>query len=151
MRKLLLYLVGSIALLVLAGVGVVAFIASRVEDQQIRDILAQRLASGLGRQVEIAGRFDLYMGWTPTITVRRVKIANAAWGTQPTMLELGRMEARLQLFPLLTRKGFSAPACGLIFRDCQKSANSKSSGTTRGSPPGTTPLTWACIHWALAL
>jgi uncharacterized protein involved in outer membrane biogenesis len=103
-RKLVLITLGVVVALGIAAGGVVAFLAGRIDEAQMRAILAQRLADGLGRPVSIAGKLTLELGLTPSVTVERVSIGNAPWGSAETMLEIDRFEAALQLVPLLSRR-----------------------------------------------
>jgi len=104
MRKFLLVVLGVVAVLLLAGGAAIAWLAARVDEDQLRAILAQRLADALGREVTIAGHLDLRLGLSPSISVRGVAVANASWGTAPRMLELGQVDATLELLPLLAKR-----------------------------------------------
>jgi hypothetical protein len=103
-RKVVLITLGVIGVLGVALAGIGAYLASRIDEDQLRSILAQRLADGLGRPVTIAGQLSLEFGLVPSATVERVSIGNAPWGSNPTMLQVGRLEAALQLMPLLARR-----------------------------------------------
>lgn len=104
MRKLVLISLGVILALALGAAGIGAFFVSRIDEAQLRAILAQRLADALGRPVVIAGKLTLELGLTPNVTVEQVSVGNASWGTAETMLDIRSVEAALQLAPLLTRR-----------------------------------------------
>jgi len=103
-RKILLIAAGVVVVLMLAGAATIAWLAGRIDNDQARMILAQRLADLLGREVVISGGFNLELGLNPTITVQQVSVANAAWGDKRPMLQLGQVEATLELLPMLRRK-----------------------------------------------
>ena len=54
-----------------------------------------------GRDFGIDGTFSLRLGKTITVVAEDVRLANAGWASPPTMLEIGRVEARLRLWSLL--------------------------------------------------
>jgi uncharacterized protein involved in outer membrane biogenesis len=104
MRKLLLIALGLVVLVLAVTAGVVAYFVSRVDSEEVRAIIAQRLADAIGRPVTIGGALDLQLGLTPSITIDHITIGNAPWGSRPVMVELRRFEAALELLPLLSRK-----------------------------------------------
>lgn len=55
----------------------------------------------LGREVAIGGGLQLGLSWRPELVAEDVRIANAPWGSRPTMVELERIEIGLELWPLL--------------------------------------------------
>jgi len=62
----------------------------------------ERMATAvLDRQVSVRGpvRLGLWLGG-PSLIMEDVRLANAAWGTKPDMLKVGRVEVRARLFPL---------------------------------------------------
>ena len=54
-----------------------------------------------GRDLKIGGAFDLRLGFTPAVTVKDVRLANAPWGSRPDMATIRRLDIEVQLLPLL--------------------------------------------------
>lgn len=73
----------------------------------LRKSLAPRLervaTAALDRRVSVGGavRLGLWHGG-PKIVLEDVRLANAAWGTKPEMLKIGRLELRARLRPLFS-------------------------------------------------
>ncbi len=55
-----------------------------------------------GRQVQLGGAFDLDIVPSPAILLEDVRLSNAAWGSEPTMVNLGHLHARLGFWSLLS-------------------------------------------------
>jgi len=90
-------LVGLIILVVVVGVVLLS-----VQDvNKFKDFLARKVSERTGRELIIAGNFDLSISFSPSITADNVTFENAAWGTRPEMLKLGHVEAKVALFPML--------------------------------------------------
>ena len=62
---------------------------------------AERLASRtLGRELSIAGPLDVSFSLTPRVTARDVRLANAPWGSEPSMARVGRVTVVVELLSL---------------------------------------------------
>jgi len=62
---------------------------------------AERLASqALGREVNIAGSFDVSFSTAPRVTAADLRLANAPWGSDPWMLRVGRASVVVDLLSL---------------------------------------------------
>lgn len=84
------------------AIAVVGYVALRhFGIEPARDLVVQRLEAITGREVTIAGDFDLAAALAPTLAARGVVIANAAWASDAPMVEAERIEIELQLVPLL--------------------------------------------------
>ena len=68
----------------------------------LRGPIATYFSHKLGRPVAIAGNLDVKLGWTPRIQVEDVSIGNAPWSTDPQMVHVRRMDARVELLSLFT-------------------------------------------------
>jgi len=55
-----------------------------------------------GRAFRIDGTLSLKVLWQPSVVVEDVRLANVEWGSEPTMFELGRLAARIDLWSLLS-------------------------------------------------
>ena len=61
----------------------------------------ERLASqALGREVNIAGPFNLSFSLAPRVTAADLRLANAPWGSEPWMLRVGRATVVVDLLSL---------------------------------------------------
>ncbi len=69
---------------------------------ELKPLLAKQVERATGRQLLIDGPLDLNISFTPTLSIRGVRFANATWGSQPFMLDVERLEARVALWPLLS-------------------------------------------------
>ena len=92
------WVVGStiVAVATLLGVLIATF-----DINDYRDTIAAAIEDQTGRKVTIEGRARLALSMVPTFAVENVTIANAPWGTRREMLRLRRLEAVVELRPLL--------------------------------------------------
>jgi uncharacterized protein involved in outer membrane biogenesis len=62
---------------------------------------AERLASrAIGRELKIAGPFDVSFSLSPRVTAGDVRLANAPWGSEPFMVRAGRLTMVVDLVSL---------------------------------------------------
>ena len=73
-----------------------------IDVNSYRDEIAAEFRRATGRDLVIGGDIDLSISLTPAVVVERVAIANADWGSRPSMVSLERAEAEVELLPLLT-------------------------------------------------
>ncbi|MGJ0486425.1 MAG: AsmA family protein [Methylomicrobium sp.] len=66
----------------------------------LRGPISSHISSKLERRFEI-GDLDVDMAWTPRITVNKIELANADWGSKDKMLTLDRLEFSIRLRDLL--------------------------------------------------
>ncbi len=97
MKKLL---IGFGIVLIALVVAVVAVLLS-TDFNQYRGLIAEQAKAATGRDLVIAGNLDLNISLSPSLSVEGVSFANAAWGTRPEMVKLDRVEAEVQLLPLI--------------------------------------------------
>src|SRR5713226_8104089 len=100
--------VARIALIAIASVVVLLIAAATyvatLDFDRFRPLLAEQLKAATGRDVAIGGRLDLELSMTPTLEVSDVRFANAPGGTRPDMATIARLEAKIALLPLLSRR-----------------------------------------------
>lgn len=89
-----------LVLVVLVIGGAAVFIAT-LDVNQYKDRIANALAEATGRDVTLAGPIDLSLGLSPALVVEDVTIGNAEWASDPHMAEVGRLEAQVEVLPLL--------------------------------------------------
>ncbi|MDP7548126.1 MAG: AsmA family protein, partial [Alphaproteobacteria bacterium] len=93
-------ILGIIGLVILAMV-VGTVLLSLQDANKFKDIIARKVSEKTGRELTIAGNFDLSISFSPSLTAGDVTFENAAWGSRPEMLKLGHVEAKVALFPIL--------------------------------------------------
>jgi uncharacterized protein involved in outer membrane biogenesis len=101
-----------IALIVLAcAAGITALIlvaaAIAVKTVDLRTLIAPvqaRVKAEIGRDLAVAGPIDLEWSLVPKIVVSDVTLSNAPWSKTPEMIRAKRVEARVALLPLLSRR-----------------------------------------------
>ncbi|MBL6929523.1 MAG: AsmA family protein [Rhodospirillales bacterium] len=67
-----------------------------------RDVIAEEVEKATGRKIVIAGDLDLNISLSPSLRLEGVTLANAPGAAQPDMLKLDRLEAEVDLMPLLS-------------------------------------------------
>ena len=94
------FVLGLVGLIILVVVGGVVLLSVQ-NVNKFKDFLARKVSERTGRELIIAGNFDLSISFSPSITADNVTFENAAWGTRPEMMKLGHVEAKVALFPML--------------------------------------------------
>ena len=91
----------------IAGVLIVALAASAVAVLKSLDfssysgLISEQAKAATGRDLVISGDINLEVSLNPALTVEGVSFANAASGSRPQMVTIGRLEAQVELWPLL--------------------------------------------------
>ena len=67
----------------------------------IKGYVEREASQALGRAVVIEGDLDVKLSWSPLVRIDRIRIANASWSPEPSMLTLPRLVFRLDLRELL--------------------------------------------------
>ncbi len=91
---------GLVGLVLLAIVVGVVLLTIQDVDQQ-KEFITKKISEKTGRELVIAGDFELSISFSPSITADDISFENAAWGSQDEMLKLGHVEAEVELFPML--------------------------------------------------
>ena len=88
---------------VVVAVLITGYAILRSQDlNELKPLLAAQVERATGRQLLVDGPLDLNISFTPTLSVRGVRFANAVWGSRPFMLSVERLEVRVALLPLLS-------------------------------------------------
>jgi uncharacterized protein involved in outer membrane biogenesis len=95
-----------IALAVVVAVPLAGYATLRVllRDEVLRPRLIAAVHQATGRDLALSGPIGLKLSLVPTVTLDGVTLSNAAGGSRPQMLLARRVEARLALVPLLSRR-----------------------------------------------
>ncbi len=97
--------IALIVLLVLIAVPVaaVAIFAATFNPEAYKPRIAEAVKRATGRDLALNGKLHLRLFPMPTIEADDVTFANMAGGSRPQMVTLQRLEARVALWPLLSR------------------------------------------------
>lgn len=101
MKKLKWVLVGLLVVVAAVLVTGYALLAS-FDVEQYREVIQAEVKKATGRDIRLDGPVDLRVSLTPAITVERVGLSNADWGSRPQMLSVERFEVEVALMPLLS-------------------------------------------------
>ena len=69
-----------------------------------RDTIAEHISQAIGRQISLNGELELNISTISSIVVTDIALANATWASEPEILTIQRVEAKIMLLPLLTGK-----------------------------------------------
>jgi len=97
MKKILAVI---LILVLVVAVGLVLYVRS-VDFNQYRGLIAQTVEEATGRKFVIGGELDVGISLRPRLQAKDVSFANAPWGSEPQMLKIGALQARIALLPLL--------------------------------------------------
>ena len=89
-----------IILPILLVVGALIFL-STADLTKHRDYVSRELSEIAGRQISLNGELGLSVSLTPSVVVTDIAVANAPWASEPEMLTVQRVEAEIELLPLL--------------------------------------------------
>lgn len=96
-------LIGVVVLLVLVIGGGIAFLKS-FDVNQYRGLITEQAKKATGRDLTLGGDLKLEISLTPSVVVENVAFANAAWGSRKEMVKLKRLEAQVELLPLISKQ-----------------------------------------------
>ncbi|MBS7456370.1 AsmA family protein [Coralloluteibacterium stylophorae] len=90
-------------LIALAVVAVVILVLALIWDWNwFKGPIERQVEAATGREFEIRGDLDVdFPPWAPVVRADGLRLGNAEWSEDPAMVEVGRLEAQIRLFPLL--------------------------------------------------
>lgn len=92
----------KVALLLFIVAGIVAYAKVRWDLHGLKTALTRQIEAATGRRLTINGDVGFTMlSLPPRITAEDVRIGNAKWGSRPDMIIMKRLEADVDLLPLL--------------------------------------------------
>ena len=95
------WILGIIAA-VSVGVLVVAYIiAASYDYNKLKPLITDTTREYTGRELTMGGDVDLKIGLPPTLEVNDVTFQNAAWGSQPQMARLKKLQVKVSILPLI--------------------------------------------------
>ena len=96
--RLLKWLAGIVMSLVLLALLLLAF----MDWNPLRAPIGRWISDSTGRSFAINGDLSFHLGLQPRFIVNDLVLGNAAWSDKPKMLEIKRLELKLDIFRLLT-------------------------------------------------
>lgn len=98
MQRKILYAIPVVLAVILIGVVIVL---KSMDFNQYRDLITDEVRKATQRELVIGGDLNLALSLNPALAVSDVTLANAAWGSRPEMVKVGKLEAQVALMPLL--------------------------------------------------
>jgi uncharacterized protein involved in outer membrane biogenesis len=95
--RILKWIVITITLVVLAAV----FYLSFADLNWMKPRIESAVADATGRRLQLAGDFDLDIVPSPSIVLEDVSLSNVDWGSEPMLVTIGHVSARLGFWLLL--------------------------------------------------
>ncbi|WP_404380637.1 AsmA family protein [Caenispirillum salinarum] len=92
----------GLGIAVVAAVVAVAAILMSVDVNQYRGVIEEQAEAATGRDLSIGGPIELSISLSPAVVLQDVAFANAPWGSRPEMVTARRLEAQVELLPLLS-------------------------------------------------
>ena len=96
--KIFKYVFLAVLLVLIVAAGILL----TLDVNQYKGDLVEIVKENTGRDFKIKGDLKLALSLIPTIAVDGVSFGNAAWGSRPDMVKVGRFEARVAVMPLFS-------------------------------------------------
>ena len=90
--------------LVAVVIGLVLALPSFLDLNDYKVEIADGVAAATGRELTLEGDFDLTLLPVPTLSVAGISLSNIEGARQPKLVEIGALEVRVALLPLLSRQ-----------------------------------------------
>ena len=104
MKKLLIGLGVVVVVLVVLVIGAAFILPSVVPIEDYKEDISAQVEEATGRKLNIAGDINLSVLPTLEIEVDSVSLANAKGAQTPNMLELKKLQVKLEILPLISRE-----------------------------------------------
>jgi uncharacterized protein involved in outer membrane biogenesis len=92
---------GIIAAVAAALLTIAAIIFYSYDYNRFKPAIGRAVENSFGRRLTLSGDIRIKLGFPPVLEARDGALQNAAWGSRPDMLSVKRLEARVDLLPLL--------------------------------------------------
>ncbi|MEQ8333300.1 AsmA family protein [Nisaea sp.] len=96
MRILKISLLAFVAA-VLVLTGAAALYLASLDEEDVKQIVAEQVQKATGRTLTIAGPLTYELSWKPRIRVEEVRFQNPGWASEPDMASIGALEVDLDL------------------------------------------------------
>jgi hypothetical protein len=91
----------ALAVVLVMAVGAGAYLVSRIDEDTLVREAQTAVKKATGRTLDIVGKTDLRISFTPAVVAEQVRLSNASWGSRPDMARARRLEVELDLIPLI--------------------------------------------------
>jgi uncharacterized protein involved in outer membrane biogenesis len=95
------WFVGIIVFLIIALMVTVYAVLATYDYNKLKPSVARMVKDATGRLLRLGGDINLKIGFSPSLVVTDLALANVSWGSQPQMIEIEKLEAQVRLLPLL--------------------------------------------------
>jgi hypothetical protein len=92
-----------VVIVLTAGVVALTAAARAIVPGWLRGTIERVAGQAIGRELKIAGAFDVSISLKPTLSASDVTLANAPWGSEPFMVRAGRIKISIDLVSLWSR------------------------------------------------
>lgn len=90
-------------IVIVVGLGAAGLaVLQSLDFNQYRGLIAERIEGLTGRKLTINGDLNLDISLNSSLRLEDVSLANADWGSRPEMVRISRLEAAVELLPLLS-------------------------------------------------
>ena len=96
--KLVTGIIASVAAMLLT---IAAIVFTSYDYNRFKPAIGRAVENSLGRKLTLGGDIRIKLGFPIVLEARDGALQNAAWGSRPDMLSVKRLEARVDLLPLL--------------------------------------------------
>jgi AsmA family protein len=103
MKALKWIAIGLVGVIVLVVGGVAIFLSS-LDLNQYKPQIVEAAKSATGRDLALKGDIKLALGLNPSFSIADVTLSNAAGGSRPEMVKVGRFEVQVALLPLISKQ-----------------------------------------------
>jgi AsmA family protein len=133
-------LTGLVILVVGAAAAIFAIVSS-IDFNAYKDQIVRQVKAATGRDIVLAGDVKVALSLTPRLEVGQVSLRNADWGSEPQMVKLDKLEADVDLVPLLSSQ-IRIKRLHLIGADILLETDAKGQGNwVMGNTPGVASTT----------
>jgi uncharacterized protein involved in outer membrane biogenesis len=96
------WILGISGLLLVALLVVVYIVLSSYDFNHLKPQITRAAKDATGRELTLAGKINLKIGFSPALVVEGVAFQNASWGSRPEMAKIKRFEVQVALIPLIS-------------------------------------------------
>lgn len=130
----------GVGVVVLAAIGGLTIAVLRFDANEYRAYVAEQLRSVTGREVNLRGPASLALGLRPAVTAEDVVLGNVPGGSRPEMLRIRRLEAEVELLPLIFSRQVKVHRLTLVGADLLLETDAQGRGNWLiGAAPSTAP------------
>ena len=102
-KKIKIFLLVLVTALGLAGAGI-WYAAANVDPAQLTQLLSSTVKANTGRNLKIAGPIKLSFFPNLAVSADQVSLSNAAWASNPNMVDVQNIALMIKWLPLLSKK-----------------------------------------------